>query len=161
MCFSKCQTKVPSPISHWPVSSTLKVSANCSLPCKQVLSQPDSFCCVHGTPIVQDLYLCSCFFDCGQHNGQTKEQVHSDNSHSFKCKSRRKKTWSVISAKYTLARQIILCMIFFNVCNNHTMFKLLWSIRNTTTQFAVCFRHTWDLQTRPRSSNMVWIMVDL
>lgn len=73
----------------------------------------------------------------------------------------KKKAWSVISAKYTLARQIILCMIFFNVCNNHTMFKLLWSRRNTTTQFAVCFRHTWDLQTRPRSSNMVWIMVDL
>lgn len=144
------------------IKSTLKVFANCSLRCKQVISQPDSFCCFHGTPIVQDLYLCSCFFDCSQHNGQTKEQTHSDNSHSFKCKSRRKKTWSVISTKYTLARQIILRMIFFNVCNNHKMFKLLWSRRNTTTtQFAVCFQHAWDLQTRPRSSNMVWIMVDL
>lgn len=81
-CFSKCQTKVPSPISRWPVSSTLKVFANCSLRCKQVISQPDSFCCFHGTPVVQDLYLCSCFFDCSQHNGQTKEQVPSGNSHS-------------------------------------------------------------------------------
>lgn len=66
---------------------------------------------------------------------------------TFKCKVAGKKR-SNYHTKYIVHDLI-------NLCSNHTMFKPRW-IRIYKTQFSVCFRHTCNLETKSRSSNLVW-----